>query len=87
MEHWWIRLVAGVNVFTFLLFGWDKWKAGRGGWRVPEAQLLLASALTGAVGGWLAMSVFRHKTRKTSFRVKMMLATLVNGAWLWLWWR
>ena len=82
---WW--LVLAMNVFTFLLFGWDKWKASRGGWRVPEAQLAMASALTGCVGGWLAMSVFRHKTRKRSFQLKMLLATLVNGLWLYWWWR
>ncbi len=77
----------GINVVTLLLFGIDKWKASSQRWRIPEAQLLLASAAGGSPGGWLAMTMFRHKTQKTSFRVKMVVATLVNGLWVWWFWR
>ena len=81
--------VVVVNIVTFLMFGLDKWKARRDARRIPEAWLLWLSFGTGLVGGWIAMSVFRHKTRKTSFRVKMVLVSLVNVAWLlaWLWHR
>ena len=75
------------NVLTFALYGLDKWKAKKGAWRIPEAWLLWPLALGGCIGGWLAMSAFRHKTRKVAFRVWAVLATLVNGAWLWLWFR
>ena len=59
--------LAGINVLAFLTFGWDKWAARRGGRRVPEARLLLLATLTGWLGAWIAVSVFRHKTVKTSF--------------------
>ena len=36
------------------------------------------------MGAWVGCEVFRHKTRKASFRIKLVLATLVNGVWLWL---
>lgn len=71
-----------MNVLTFLAFGFDKWRARRSRRRVPEAQLLLMAWATGLFGGWIGMSVFRHKTQKTSFRVKMAAVTLVNLLWL-----
>ena len=67
------------NLVTFGLFGFDKLKARMGGWRISEATLVGASALTGTVGGWLGMSVFRHKTAKTSFRTKMVVASIVDA--------
>ena len=81
--------VAVVNLVTFAAFGIDKWKARREVRRIPEAQLLWLSFATGLFGAWLAMSFFRHKTRKTSFRVKMALVSVFNVAWLlvWLWYR
>ena len=75
------------NVVTFVLYGVDKRRARLGARRLPEAWLLWPLALGGVAGGWLAMSVFRHKTKKTSFRVKAVLASLVNVLWLWLWLR
>ena len=83
--------LAGINVLAFLTFGWDKWAARRKARRVPETRLLLFAALLGAPGAWLAVSVFRHKTVKTSFRIRLVLATLPNVAALlaaaWWWWK
>ena len=64
---------------SFALFGIDKAKAGTGSWRISEATLVGSAALTGTVGGWLGMRVFRHKTAKTSFKAKMVVATLVDA--------
>jgi uncharacterized membrane protein YsdA (DUF1294 family) len=74
--------VLVVNVITFLAFGWDKWMARRGSWRTPEARLLLLAFATGLAGAWTGMRVFRHKTRKTSFRRRMIAVTILNPAWL-----
>jgi len=78
---------AAINLVTFLAFGADKWKAGRGRSRIPEARLLLLAFLTGFPGAWTGMQVFRHKTLKRSFQAKLALVTLLNPAWplLWLW--
>jgi uncharacterized membrane protein YsdA (DUF1294 family) len=80
-----LLLLLALNLVTFLLFGWDKRRARRQGWRTPESTLLGFSWLGGFLGGWWGMRVFRHKTRKMSFRVKMVLATLLSPLWLAVW--
>jgi uncharacterized membrane protein YsdA (DUF1294 family) len=83
-------LLAWVGLFSawaFLLFGFDKWRAGRSGARrIPESTLLLASAFGGWPGGLLGIILFRHKSAKPSFLFKFTLAffiwaALVAGAW------
>jgi len=74
--------LVGVNVAGFLNMGYDKWKAVRGGSRLPEAQLLTMAAF-GAVGVWLGVFAFRHKTQKKSFQVKLVAASAVCFAWMW----
>lgn len=77
------------NVTAFLAFGFDKWRAGRSGRRVPELNLVLLAALGGWPGGLLGMNVFRHKTAKWSFKLKYALALIpfVAEVWAWLHWR
>ncbi len=71
--------LAAENVLTFLAFGWDKWRAGRGKRRISEQALLLFAAAGGIVAAYLAMSVFRHKTQKSSFRWRIHAIAL---AWV-----
>jgi uncharacterized membrane protein YsdA (DUF1294 family) len=80
--------LLGINLLTFLAFGWDKRAAIKGRSRVSEARLLTLALCFGAPGAWLATRVFRHKTVKTSFRVKLVLVTLlqVAAAVALLWW-
>jgi len=77
--------VLAMNFLTFMTFGFDKRRANRRGRRVPEATLLLLAWATGVLGAWLGVSVFRHKTRKTSFRIKLVLVTIANLLWLVVW--
>jgi len=76
-----------LNLVTFLWFGLDKRRARLRGRRTPEGHLLLLSWLGGFPGGWIGMNVFRHKTRKLGFRVKMFLVSLLSPVWLLLWWQ
>ncbi|MEZ5967353.1 MAG: DUF1294 domain-containing protein [Planctomycetota bacterium] len=80
---WWV--VLGFNALAWVAFAWDKWRARRGGRRVPEARLLLLLWL-GCLGAWCGMRMFRHKTRKTSFLWRAILLTVLNPLW-WLVWR
>ena len=66
------------GVWTFVLFGYDKWQAGRNrGRRVAEATLILASAIGGWPGGLLGLLLFRHKSAKASFQLKFAVAFVV----------
>lgn len=85
MPNWILYAVLAVNLCAFSAFGLDKWKSRTRRRRIPEGTLLALSWATGAPGAWLGMQVFRHKTRKTSFKVRMALTTVFNLAWVLLW--
>ena len=71
-----IGWTAVFGAWAFVLFGFDKWRAGRGGQRVAEATLCWVSALGGWPGGLLGILVFRHKSAKPAFRLKFAAAFL-----------
>lgn len=52
-----------LSLITFFAYKIDKKKAIKGKWRTKEKVLLLLSFLGGAYGGYLAMIIFRHKTK------------------------
>lgn len=58
-----------VNLLALALFGIDKYRAKRGGQRIPELWLLLVAVIGGSVGAIGGMLSFRHKTRKPRFSV------------------
>jgi len=61
---------AALSVVSFCLYGFDKWRAGRNGWRIKERTLLSVDLIGGWPGGLAGRMVFRHKTRKGSYRVR-----------------
>jgi uncharacterized membrane protein YsdA (DUF1294 family) len=69
---------AGINVFAFLAFGWDKRCAERNLSRISERTLLMLALFGGALGALLGQQVFRHKTQKQPFRVLLWCAALIN---------
>lgn len=82
-------LLAGylviINLITLVLFWFDKWMARSGGWRIPEMILWIVTFLGGSIGALLAMSWFRHKTKKLSFQFMIALILLVHaGVVVWL---
>ena len=86
-EHWavaalWLCFTSAID---FALMGVDKWKARRDAWRIPESTLWLFALIDGALGGTLAMQVFRHKTRHWYFRFGFpLLAALDVALLIWL---
>ena len=57
--------------------GFDKMSAEVNSGRVPEMWFFLTSLAGGFVGVILGMFVFRHKTRKVSFQLKIAAAAVL----------
>ena len=76
--------LAIINVFTFFVYGIDKWKAKRAKWRIPESTLLGMATLGGSVGAWLGMKTWHHKTLHKKFKYGIPLILFVQIALL-LW--
>ena len=69
---------AAINVIVFVLYGVDKRRAIRGAWRIPERMLLTGTWLLGGVGAWLAMRIFRHKTKHIAFQVSAPIGAILS---------
>ncbi|MEE9540024.1 MAG: DUF1294 domain-containing protein [Candidatus Thorarchaeota archaeon] len=78
-----IYLVA-VNIFTFILMWWNKRKAKMKEWRIAEATFLLLSFIGGALGLFVGMFKFRHKTLKRSFRAVAAISLIVSLLIYWI---
>ncbi len=85
-----LGLIAGVfvlcmSVITFALYAVDKRRAIEGRWRIAEATLLGCSILGGAIGGFLAMQLVRHKTKRWYFKavnIAFGIAHILLVIWL-----
>lgn len=78
---WWL---GAINVVTVVFYWWDKRQAELRGFRIPEFTLLGLGAIGGTPGGLVGRVTFRHKTIKTSYRLKfwaIALAQLVAIVW------
>ena len=70
-REWWLEAGVGAMVVSLVAMGfyaWDKRKARRQEWRIPEATLQLWALAGGWPGALLAQRLFRHKTSKFSFQ-------------------
>ena len=67
-----------INIITFIAFGVDKQKAIEQKSRIRIITLLGLSFIGGAIGGWIAMYTFRHKTKKDYFTVGLPLIGLMH---------
>lgn len=57
----------GLNLFAFLIIGYDKNLAKKHKRRIPEKTLLTFAFVGGTIGSGLGMLIFRHKTAKKSY--------------------
>lgn len=80
-------MIIILNAFSYVLMLADKQQAILKRQRVPESTFMLCSML----GGWpmiyMAMYVFRHKTKKASFGFKIFFGMLVNIALIWIYYQ
>ena len=74
-----LAVYATMSAITFVAYGIDKSFARRGKRRINETTLHLLALLGGWPGALLAMPLFRHKRRKTSFVAVLGLIMLVHA--------
>src|SRR3954451_19317299 len=72
-----LAYVLGLGLVTFAVYSWDKWRAVRGGRRIPERGLIVLSLIGGAMGGWAGMLIWRHKTQHARFWLAQVAGTIV----------
>ncbi|MCL2353454.1 MAG: DUF1294 domain-containing protein [Defluviitaleaceae bacterium] len=68
---------ALINIISFSLYAIDKKRASKGQWRIKEGTLILFTVFFGGIGGFLGMSVLRHKTTKPSFKLAAAIGLIV----------
>ncbi len=72
--------IAIISIITFFTYGSDKSKAKSNKRRTPEKVLLGLSFIGGALGGILAMNLFRHKTKHWYFWMINVLSLIIHIA-------
>ena len=78
MKYFIIYLVI-INIITFIVFGLDKYYAIKNKFRVSEATLFCLCIIGGSFLGYIGMKVFRHKTKKTYFRIGVPLIMILEA--------
>ncbi|MGI8316836.1 DUF1294 domain-containing protein [Halobacillus mangrovi] len=73
-----ITYILLINLWLFTLMGMDKRRSRREKWRIKEKTLWTFAFLGGALGGWLGMIVFRHKTKHRSFKRGLPVLTIMH---------
>ena len=86
-----VCLFVLLNVWTFMVFGFDKLRAEAGSWRIAESTLLGLALVGGSAGAVAGRRFFRHKTRKQPFsssldgivKLHVALASGLGVYWFW----
>lgn len=73
-----IIYLAIINALSFLFMRSDKRKAVKKRRRIPERVLLTLCALGGSLGGYTAMRLYRHKTRRPTFSIGIPILLAVH---------
>ena len=69
-----------MTLVTAVLFGLDKLFSEKKHRRIPEKALLFCTLLFGAVGAWLGIFLFRHKTKHWYFPFAAFVGIVLQTA-------
>ena len=76
---WWMpALYVAMSLITFTAYALDKSAARRSAQRISEQALLSLGILGGWPGALVSQQVFRHKTRKRTFRRAFWRTVVLN---------
>lgn len=71
-----------INLIGFFTMGWDKRKAIKHAFRIPEATLFTIAIIGGSIGCIIGMYFFHHKTRHWYFAYGMPIILFLQIALL-----
>ena len=77
MEYFLYYLLFINLVGIFVMYS-DKKKSKRGKWRTPENNIFAIAIAYGALGIFMGMRLFRHKTKHNKFVVGIPLILIVE---------
>ena len=85
-----INWIVIVNIIAFVTAFADKYRAVKNKRRISESTLFTLALAGGAVGEYISMRIFRHKTLHRRFMVglpviivlQLILLYLYRGLWL-----
>jgi uncharacterized membrane protein YsdA (DUF1294 family) len=67
-----------INLLAFGLMGLDKNRAKVRKRRISERTLIMSAVIGGALGAWIGMKIFRHKTKHPSFQFGIPALLILN---------
>ncbi|MBQ8164851.1 MAG: DUF1294 domain-containing protein [Clostridia bacterium] len=67
-----------MSIVGFVSMKVDKVKAEKNKWRIKESTLLLIALFGGALGSFLGMQCFRHKTKHIKFVILVPLFLIIH---------
>ena len=82
--NWAVAWLIAAAIVAFLVTLWDKNRARRREWRVPEGSLWLVAVLGGSLVMFITMLIVRHKTRHSHFMIGLPLLALIQAALIYL---
>ncbi len=70
--------LLGINLYGVFVMYSDKKKSKSGKWRTPENTLFSIAAAFGALGIFIGMRLFRHKTKHNKFVIGIPIILVVQ---------
>ena len=67
-----------INIVAFIIMGIDKNKAQRNKRRISEKSIFTTAFIGGALGVYIGMRFFHHKTKHLEFTVGIPVAVIIN---------
>lgn len=81
---WYFNLLiiyfAIISLVSVVLTVADKASAKKGGWRIPEATLMMLGLFGGALSMYVTMRTIRHKTKHKKFMIGLPLEIALHTA-------
>ncbi|MGH4122997.1 MAG: DUF1294 domain-containing protein [Clostridium sp.] len=70
--------ILAINLYGIFVMYSDKKKSQKKRWRTPESTLFIIAFAYGALGIFMGMQLFRHKTKHNKFVIGIPLILIVQ---------